>query len=80
MTKEEKAQLKISKKLNGKTGEVEVQIRLADLSDKVLKALKDAGFILDDQDKNLKVAFGRIKSDSLKKLAMLDEVLAIDPL
>ena len=80
MTKEEKAQLKISKKLNGKTGEVEVQIRLADLSDKVLKALKDAGFILDDQDKNLKVAFGRIKSESLKKLAMLDDVLAIDPL
>lgn len=71
---------KISPKLAGKTGTLEVQIRVKAITPDLLAKLKAAGFTLDDQDKNLRTLFGRVKADALIKLAELEGVVSIDPL
>ncbi|MCW5944114.1 MAG: VWA domain-containing protein [Fimbriimonadaceae bacterium] len=71
---------KIAAGLRGKKGVLEVRVLLRQLDGTVRKAMKEAGFQLDDQDTRLKLVFGRIDAAKLAALARLEWVLRIEPL
>jgi len=62
-----------------KSGEVAIQIGLADLKPETLAKLKALGFVLEASLDDLKVVVGRVDVKKLKELAALAEVKAIGP-
>lgn len=71
---------KVSKKLQGLKGRVEVQVWVAKVDTDTLAKLVKAGLKIAQSDKGLKVVFGSIDASQLKMLADLDAVQKIDPL
>lgn len=71
---------KIDKSLTKAKGKVEIQIWLSELNDKVLKQLKELGFVQSDADKSLKIVYGSVDSKLLEKIAKLEFVESIKSL
>lgn len=71
---------KVSKKLQGLKGKVEVQVWVVKVDTDTLAKLVKAGLKIAQSDKGLKVVFGSIDASQLKMLADLDAVQKIDPL
>lgn len=71
---------KVSKKLQGLKGRVEVQVWVAKVNNDTLAKLAKAGLKIAQSDKGLKIVFGSIDTSQLKMLADLDAVQKIDPL
>lgn len=71
---------KVSKKLQGLKGNVEVQVWVAKVDADTLAKLAKAGMKIAQGDKGLKIVFGSIDTAQLKILADLDTVQKIDPL
>ena len=71
---------KVSKKLQGLKGNVEVQVWVAKVDTDTLAKLMKAGLKIAQSDKGLKIVFGSIDASQLKMLADLDAVQKIDPL
>lgn len=71
---------KVHTKLKSASGKVEVQIFVEKLDDKTLALLKSKGVTVAGKDTGLKVIFATIDAAKLGDLAILDEVVRIDPL
>jgi hypothetical protein len=70
----------VEEKLRKAKGEVTIQILLTKWDPKILTALEELGFKIEEKDKALKVLFGTIDAKKLKDLAQLTTVSKITPL
>jgi hypothetical protein len=66
-------------KIEVREGRVEIRVRLTDLSDRVLEALKKLGFQELAQAKSVNLVIGTIHVDKLDALSKLDVVRRVDP-
>lgn len=72
---------RIDKRLrDAKPGKVEVQIWARDVSEELLRKLKEAGVTISLSDKSLKAVFGSCDAKALKALSQIQSVVKVLPL